>query len=120
MSLFSIIPLAEITSLALGATVSISALRDLLKSERYSHRLARLLDRKDAWKDFEKNQLRRIMKDHEVDSNELALIVEVVDRIAASDEDRSSVEIRAIYPSRSEKAKKLLISDMLSHSKEVV
>ncbi|WP_171118739.1 hypothetical protein [Ruegeria sp. HKCCA5463] len=117
MSVLTALPLLEVASAAFGlgaAALSWSLANSSKRKLRRSSDLAEYLNSKEAWRKFERNRLREILSDHEVSENEWQEILDEIDLIIDSDTNsRESVEKRARYKNRSNKSKRMLVSDFL-------
>jgi hypothetical protein len=69
---------------------------------------------------FEETELKAILSDRRINGAEWDRIISVVDEIViqAAIQDQNRIDLRSIYPSRSEKAKKLLISAVITDHHE--
>lgn len=115
MSAWAVLPVAEIVSLVAGlAAASVSFAVMPRKRSKASDSLSDFLNASTAWKQFEKQRLKDILADHEVSEAEWREILNKIDMLVTVEPAHfEPVENRTKYLSRSEKSKKMLISEIL-------
>jgi|SRR6056297_27246 len=107
-----------IETVAMVAGVGISALTAALSTRTRTKRsdlLDQYLKNEEEWKSFEKSRLADILSDHMIDDAEWSEILQKLDHVAAEiNKTHEEFENRVGYLARSEKSKKLLVSDYIS------
>jgi hypothetical protein len=122
MSFASSLPLAEIVSVGVGFLVSASSffLSSKIK-RRKSIVLAEYLSSMSSWQEFKSKRLSEILEDRRIDDAEWREIISAVDLTAMeiSFKDQKFEE-EVGYLARSERAKRMLVSDMLMRDNEPI
>jgi hypothetical protein len=126
MSVFVALPIFETASSVISIILVYLAARDLRRSKSSSVALSSALRSRREWREFEDTRLRELLKDHNISERDWQEILEIVDRILIENRNIKGLsEIGSTYTSRSLKAKKLILSDIIStaisdsHSKNI-
>lgn len=116
MLVFSV-PIAEIASTIISSAVIVLTARDLIRSKRTSSIFSDALSKRREWREFENDRMMELLKDKQLSEDDWKEILSLVEDIVSSEtKTKGWKELRSIYPSRSEKAKKLLLSEVISKS----
>ncbi|NUB44341.1 hypothetical protein GEU84_008100 [Fertoebacter nigrum] len=117
MSIFAVIPFTEIAATFFSSVVVAMAARDLFRSRNTAAVFAEALSKRREWRDFEKKRLLDLLKDNRLSEDDWIEILSVVESIVVSETKiKGWKEMRSIYPARSEKAKRLLLSEVINTS----
>lgn len=120
MSFIAALPFGEIMAALVGVSASTAALFDLVKSRKNSQTFSDALKKRREWREFEAKRLQVILADNEIDEAEWAEIINLVDSIVMSNSKIIGWrEMRSLYPARSQKAKKILLSEVITRQSKI-